>query len=253
MSQRIAQNVNALGLTRIPYAEADLIVHLFSDSLGCFAGIARGLRKNPKRFGGSLEPFHTLQLSITERATGDLATIKESQLLHPRSGITADLERMKAAAQAMLWIKKTLPPRQPEPLVWLAAQDLLERLSAPNHGEELSLQDYQTALARFGLRLLDSLGFALELRHCVSCRRACPEARSAYLNPERGGLICRACGSGPLLLQSEFRRQLQLAQQGDLIEKFEDAALALEIVDRTIQAHAGFSPKKKSHKKQFQP
>ena len=54
----------ALVLRRTPYREADLVVTLFTAELGQVSALARAARKSQRRFGGSLEPFHTLEVEL---------------------------------------------------------------------------------------------------------------------------------------------------------------------------------------------
>ena len=54
----------ALLLRRTPYRDADLVLSLFTEQLGQVSALARAARKSQRRFGGSLEPFHTLHLEL---------------------------------------------------------------------------------------------------------------------------------------------------------------------------------------------
>ncbi|MGH7364032.1 MAG: DNA repair protein RecO, partial [Candidatus Methylomirabilales bacterium] len=49
------------------------------------------------------------------------------------------------------------------------------------------------ALRAYEVRLLALLGYLPELRRCVGCRRAVPEAGSVSFSPRQGGLLCPVC------------------------------------------------------------
>ena len=150
---------------------------------------------------------------------------------------TAKLERMDAAGQALRWLSKTLPQHTADPELWEVITDTLDRLDR----DPLDAgQSPRTLLARFGLRLIRALGWGLELHRCVRCERLCEEGRSARLDPIRGGLVCRRCGGGPLLLSGPLRKRLVAATEGmDLSSDATEVELALRIVEQVLSAHAG--------------
>jgi DNA repair protein RecO (recombination protein O) len=226
--------VRGLLLGRVAYGEADLIVHLFTEPMGKVAALARGARRSQKRFGGSLEALHTLTLHLGGRPQGELFTLKEAALETTRLGLTSDLDSLETAGKALAWVKQSAPPLTPEPRVWSALLALLDELERPEHIEPRSL------LVAFGVQLLDGLGWGLDLERCVSCGKPCPEGQAAWVHPERGGLICRSCGGGPLLLPGQLRTQLRdLGASGPYTHLAEHGALGLKVVERAIGAHVG--------------
>jgi DNA repair protein RecO (recombination protein O) len=91
-----------------------------------------------------------------------------------------------------------------------------------------------------GLRLLAAVGWGLDLDRCVRCGKACDPGASAYLDPGEGGLVCRACGGGRVLLRGGRRERLLAAIQGhDAALGADEVRLALEIVDAALAAHGG--------------
>lgn len=233
MNDKQESAVRAFLLGRVPYGEADLIVHVFSEAHGKISALARGARRSQKRFSGSLEPLHTLRLQLTEKASSELFTVREASIERPRLGLVRDLDNLDRASQALGWLRRALPPRTPEPALWFALEEFLNHLDNP------SSHSPQAELVVFGLHLLQELGFALQLEQCVSCDKLCPPGQAAWLHPERGGLICRACGGGPLLLPGALRETLLAALQGETELRWgEHLDLALQIVERTLLAHS---------------
>ncbi len=223
----------ALLLSRVAYGEADLVVTLFTDSLGRISALARGARRSTKRFGGALEPMHTLAVEVDERASGELFTLREATLLTPRLGVVSSLDSLEAAGRALSWLRKAAPVRAPEPLAWSAITRFLDELERePARHDEL--------LAELGVRLLEAFGWALELTRCVRCGKACPAGQTALVSPERGGLVCRACGGGPVRVSGPLRAGLLLAANGeDAALPREEVAVALELVERALHCHVG--------------
>jgi DNA repair protein RecO (recombination protein O) len=224
-------------LGRVDFGEADLIVHLFTEKLGHITSLARGARRGGKRYS-CLEPMHTLSLGITATSRGEFVPLKEACLAQPRLRLTAHLDEMRGAGRALRWIRKVAPPRTPEPDAFQTLSWFLDELD-----RHAGSQDVDAKLAAFGLRMLTTFGWGLQLSSCVRCGRLCPEGRPAYLNPERGGLVCRTCGGGPIKLTAELRREM-LASVSDLEQSpsFSEPQRVLKLVDRSLATHLGFEP-----------
>ena len=92
----------ALVLSRVTYGEADLVVHLFTAERGRVAALARGARRSSKRFSGSIEPMHTLEVTLAERAHAELWPLRETTLADWNrvlaTNLTATFLLAKAAA-----------------------------------------------------------------------------------------------------------------------------------------------------------
>jgi DNA repair protein RecO (recombination protein O) len=223
-------------LRRVEYGESDLVLHLLTETSGRVATVARAARKSQKRFGGALEPFHTLRVRLEERDDKDLMTLREATIATARRRIVSDLDRMQAAGRVLGWVRRAAPPSVREPRVWSATVSLLDDLDSSTDPSRVSRD-----LAQAGLRLLVACGWGLELAQCVVCARECAEGRAAYVDASRGGLVCRACGGGRTRLSGAQRRQFGRAAAGQsgAIEPG-DAPLALDLVEQALRAHFGF-------------
>jgi DNA repair protein RecO (recombination protein O) len=242
----------ALVLRRTPYRDADLVVKLFTESLGQVSALARAARKSQRRFGGGLEPFHTLEAELDEAPGSELMALTGVRVETARTHLYGHLEAMEAAGKFLNWIRQASPAHTPEPLVWQLSLACLDELNAASG---LALPDSAAAapvgssrrgptsiLATFGLQLLAASGWRLELEHCVLSGAPCPDGKSAMVDPERGGLVSRAEGGAPFLVNGAARARLIAAQDGqsDALHE-EDGALGLELVERCLRAHAGLS------------
>jgi DNA repair protein RecO (recombination protein O) len=243
----------ALVLRRTPYGESDLIVSLFTESLGQVSALARSARKSQRRFGGNLEPLHTLEIQIEQAAGSDLLRLCEARIVGARVYLLQDLRAMEAAGKFLNWIRHASPELTPEPLLWDLSQSCLDELDdavrerqphraveAPPSGP--SPPSAALTLASHGLRLLVICGWRLELEYCVQSGVRCPDGKAATIDPERGGLISRAHGGASLAVAGPTRQRLIATQAGAARALEEsDAELALELVERCLRAHAGVS------------
>ncbi|HLV66688.1 MAG TPA: DNA repair protein RecO [Polyangiaceae bacterium] len=226
---------SALVLRRVEFGEADLVLSLFTESLGRISALARAARKSRKRFAGSLEPFFTVRVRLDEPRSGELFVLREAVLVRPRTGLLGELRRLEAAGRALAWTRQAAPVRTPEPEAWAILEQLLDRLAA-----EPAERAPEVELAEAGLLLLGAFGWALELERCVRCGKPCPEDRAASADATRGGLVCRACGGGRVRLPASARLRLARAAAGEAgVLTGEEAELALDLVERVLVAHAG--------------
>lgn len=230
---RTRLRTEALLVRSAPFGDADLMLTLFTEARGAVSAVARAARKSARRFP-ALEPMHLLRVGLEEKPGVDLASLTESAIARPRLGLVQDLERMDAAGVALRWVRRAAPPHHPEPAMWAEINALLDRLDA----RDTSLSP-RALLSGAGFRLLAAIGWGLDLARCVRCGRPCEDGASAYLDTAEGGLVCRACGGGRLLLRGERRARLLAASQGQEAELDEgDVKAALEIIDEALAAHS---------------
>jgi DNA repair protein RecO (recombination protein O) len=229
-----SHSTSALLLRRVEYAESDLVLSLFTETLGRVSALARGARKSQRRFGGALESMHTLGVRLDERSSAELLTLREASIETPRRHLVGDLDRMTFAGRALGWLRSAAPPRTPEPEVWQVTIDLLDRLDDARDPRPPRLH-----LAEAGLRLLSAFGWGIDFERCIRCGKPCEPERPALLDPARGGLICRSCGGARLRLEGALRGRLARAAKGFQGMGAADVDIALGIAESALKAHAG--------------
>lgn len=199
------------------------------------SALARGARRSQRRFGGALEPMHTLRLTLAESATSELLLLREASIETPRHFLTSRLTTLDVAGRALSWLRHAAVPRTPELGAFRQTLLLLDRLDRADQEARATL-----ALAEFGLRLLSELGWGLDFERCVRCGKPCESDQSAYVDAARGGLMCRACGGARVRLCGALRQRfakITLDSRAELLD--EDASLALDLVEAALRAHVG--------------
>lgn len=213
------------------------MVTLLTDQLGVVNAIARSARRTTKRFS-SLEPMHRLRVELDVRKAADRITLAGAGIERPRLVLTGDLDKLEAAGRALRWVRRAVSPGEPDPAAWAVVDTLLESLD--RGGDEVATNAH---LAACGLHLTRIMGWAIELERCVRCGRECPDQRAAQVDPEQGGLVCRACGGARITLEAKTRDRLRLVLAGATPGVLEgvDVRAALELVDSALAAHAGIT------------
>lgn len=231
---RTSSSTAALVLRRTEYRDGDLIVQLFTETFGRLSALARNARRSRRRFSGSLEPFHLLNVRI-QAGRSELFTLLEASIQKARSRLLVDLERLEVAGTALSWVRSAAPDHTPEPELFRVVNRLLDRLDAPQGERSPRLE-----LAECGLGLLRALGWGLSFDHCVRCGRPCQAGHKAMLSPALGGLVCRACGGGELLLSGDERHRFgsSAAGAGSFLIAGDDR-LALRMIEQALRSHGG--------------
>ena len=170
----------AIVLAHFDLGEADRVVTLLTPEQGKVRAIAKGVRRQRSRIGGSVEPFAELELVLARGRTFDVIT---------QVGVThawlALRDRLESTATA--WYLGELADRAVE-----------ERAGAhPVYGllrRACQLLDDGMAPGRvarwYELGLADALGVRPELERCTECDRPLEEGQAFRWVPALGGVLC---------------------------------------------------------------
>ncbi|HMR79056.1 MAG TPA: DNA repair protein RecO, partial [Polyangiaceae bacterium] len=118
----------ALVVGRVATGDADVIVTLFTEKLGRVSALARNAMRSQRRFGGALEPLHTVRVQLSERVGSELMHLRDAKLETARTGLLTDLRLMDAAGRALGYLRRAAPVHVPEPKAWQHTVSLLDLL-----------------------------------------------------------------------------------------------------------------------------
>ncbi len=236
----------ALLVRCIAQGESDLLVTFLTRETGVVSARVRGGRASVKRFGGALEPLHELLITLDDKGR-EFFQLKEARLSRLRTGLVTNLEAMDAAGCALRWTRRLCAPRTKEEGVWTALDELLEslnRVALDGIGDPGNMRLVTSVhLVVFGLRLLATLGYGLELEVCIRCGRPCPEGKTAFVDAQKGGVICTGCGGASRILTGHARQMAKLAQEAALgsipmVDERDLRSLRC-VIDEAMALHAG--------------
>ena len=105
----------AVVLRSFPFGEADRVLHVYTAASGRLGAMAKGVRRTKSRFGGRLEPFSHVELSL-HRGRGELATVTGASLVRSHDRVRSDPLRLRiglVGLEAMVVFYVVLTP------IWL--------------------------------------------------------------------------------------------------------------------------------------
>lgn len=221
-------------LRSIRYGEADRILHLYTVARGRLGAIAKGARRPRSRFGGRLEPFFRLDLTLHE-GRGELLTVTSASTVDGYSRLRSAASTLGAGARACDSVLRLLDSAEANP----AAYNLLCRyLGLLDDPERHGAAPLAEALA-FRLKLALSAGFAPELASCVRCGEA---DHLTGFSGAAGGVVCAGCERGSFPLTEEAHRFMVDAIARPLAQAPQAGEGAMRQVERavgeTLEHHA---------------
>ncbi len=224
---------------RTPVGDADIVAQLVTRGGGLLSVSARGARRANSKLG-ALEPLHELRVVVEYVEGKEIGRLVEAVIVQARTRILTEAARIEEASRLLRWARASLAPFAHEAAIFDLMGRALDALDADGPA------DAGAVTAWAGLSLLAELGYALVLDRCVVCGIACPAGAAGLLDPGRGGLVCRACGGGPLLVRATTRAAwLAFDDAPPTTLDPSDARLAVEVVDRVIEVNLG-SPARRS-------
>ncbi len=205
------QVTRAFILRTVDYRDSDRILTLLTRDLGKISTIARWARSSRKRFGGALEPFALLEISLsTGRGHDKMFALNEALLVDSHPGLATDLDRIGCAALVTELVRELTPENDPDPHMFDFLREFMSLMSAP---ETVSVKGLALGAV---LRVLAFCGVAVGIGRCTVCGTPVPQGKKAYFDPHRGGIVCTPCGGGPTLLCAGAATALTLMEKRDL-------------------------------------
>lgn len=175
---------DAIVLKSMRWGEADRIVTFLTLRLGKIRGIARGARKMKSRFGGTLELFSSVKLTLFDKRHDSLASVSQVDISEPFAFLRGNIERTSAASCMVALVDGVTADRDPSPSIFHRLLDGLRSLGETDDPEFLAVV--------FQIQALGQAGFRPQLDHCAGCGRNVGLTAPKF-SPWAGGLICRSC------------------------------------------------------------
>ncbi len=220
----------AVVLRSIRYGEADRILHLYTRDRGRVSAIAKGSRKPRSRFGGRLEPFFRLDLTLHE-GRSDLLTVTGASTLAGYGDLRSSGPAIGAAARACDAVLRLLDSSEPNRPAYNLLCRYLELLDSSSAVDGDGAATGRAAGLAFRLKLALAAGFVPELASCARCGEA--EGITGF-SGAAGGVVCASCEAGGFEL-SERAHEFMVAALGKPLAELPPAdEPALRQVERAV-------------------
>jgi len=228
----------AVVLRSFAFGEADRVLHVYSLASGRVGAVAKGVRRTKSRFGGRLEPFSHVELSI-HRGRGELGTVTGASLVRSHDAIRVDPYRLQVGLVGLEAMLRLYTEEERNDRAFLALTRFLDALDvqASQPGRRPALDPL---VLSFQLKLLWLSGY---LPHLTSCAECGSDGPLVGYSPEAGGAVCERCGAGSLALSGEGIAGIESLLGTPLA----DAAIskraareALRVITSSYEYHGGF-------------
>ena len=184
--------------------EADRIVVLLTQGEGKVRAVAKGVRKAKSRFGGRLEPFSHVDLSLY-RGRGELDTVTQAEVIHSFRHLREHYDLVTAGAAMLEVVDLLAQEREASLRLYLLVLRALRALDA-------GPGDPSLVLDAFLLKLMALEGYRPSLAECAGCGRGVPLPSFSIA---RGGGLCERCRSGEESVLDAATMPLLAALLGD--------------------------------------
>jgi DNA repair protein RecO (recombination protein O) len=175
-------------LHHYPWRDSSRIFELLTRTHGRVSVFARASRQAGATAGAAMQPFAETLVSWSGR--GDAGHLSAAERVRPPATLAGD--RLMSGFYANELLLKLLQRNDPHPAIFDAYAQLLERLFAP-------AEDAGRALRLFEKRLLDELGWGLNLEHEAASGAPLVAARSYRYGIEGGAEPVDGVAEGTLI------------------------------------------------------
>lgn len=177
----------ALVLTTSPWREADRRYSALTSEYGKIEFIGRGAQKPKAKLAAHLEPFALVNLEIIKGARS--TTVIGVERSEAFGTIRKSLEHRVFAQTLFALLEKAIRPDLSDPELYEEVISVVRFLDAQ---ETLQHTRSTFLLGAMILRLLQRLGYGVELHDCLSCRQSVLPLSFRW-HGGRGGLVCTDC------------------------------------------------------------
>ncbi|HMJ09148.1 MAG TPA: DNA repair protein RecO [Pyrinomonadaceae bacterium] len=169
-------------------AEADRIVVFLTQEHGIVRGVAKGAKRLKSRFGSTLEPFSTVQLSYFQKDDRELVSIQSVELIRSRFEAASEPAFLQTFSYIAELLVAFVPPHDPNETLYRMVRSCIDA-----GGENIA--DLAAVGVYFELWLLRLGGYLPDWIVCRECGRRLTDKDSASLQ-STFALFCGTCQNG---------------------------------------------------------
>ena len=174
--------------------ETSLLAVIFSKDHGKIKGVLKGIRKDPRKFGSSLDRFSVNDIVYYTYRNSDCHLISQCDMKGFFPQVRRDYRRQVAAHYMLELVDKIMPVEEENEAVYTLVMNYLNSLEERGDVERL--------VPMLQIKMLNLSGFRPHIDACVRCQKRV-EGRARF-SLKWGGLVCASCpaGDGDLVVVS---------------------------------------------------
>ncbi|WP_372838915.1 DNA repair protein RecO [Phaeovulum sp.] len=165
-----------------PHGETSAIIEVFTAGHGRHAGVVRGGAS--RKLAATLQPGSRVAVAWRARLEDHLG-VYTVEPLQSRAGVLGDRLALLGLGAVAALLLFALPEREPHRAIYLSSEALLDALAQ-------QAPDWPLAYLRWELRLLEDLGYGLDLTRCAVTGE---RENLVFVSPKSGRAVSRA-GAG---------------------------------------------------------
>ncbi len=213
----------AIVLKSFDFRETSKIVTFYTREFGKVKGVLKGIRKDPRKFGSSVDKFSVNDIVFYQYRNSDIHLVSQCDMKEYYWPVRQDFKKLTAASYILELVDAIMPIEQ--------RNDDIYELMCQYFASLAKVSDINKLVHVFQIKTLLYSGFRPHLDTCVRCaKKVHGETRFSM---QLGGLICSVCrpsGTDASLVsrgtvasilhieQSEWEKSLKLGLSG-LIQK----------------------------------
>lgn len=170
-------------LKSFDFRETSRIATFLTKDFGKVKGVLKGIRKDPRKFGSSLERFSVNTIVYYQYRNSDIHLVSQCDMKEFFYGFRSDLKRMTAASYACELLDALVVAEDENLQIYELMQNFLENLQITD--------DISKLVHIFQIKVLQLSGFHPHLDSCVRCEKKIV-GQSRFSLP-LGGLVCNFC------------------------------------------------------------
>lgn len=178
-------------LNKRDIGETDRIYNIYTLEQGKISAIARGVRKAQSKLAGHLENYCLVDLTVMRnRGMGNIASsIVENNFKNIRN----DLDSLEKVFRTTKSLNRLINDQEKDADVFFLFLDYLDSLDKIDAQTDEIKKNLMTQCFMF--KLLDALGYKIEISGCVKCKGKLSKSRN-YFDYSHGGVVCDNCARG---------------------------------------------------------
>lgn len=173
----------AIVLKSFDFRETSRIATFFTKNYGKVSGILKGIRKDHKKFGSSVDRFTVNDIVYYQHRNSDLHLVSQCDLRQFFFPVRQDIRKSMAASYILELVNGIMPSEEKNKKVYQLMVDFLNGIEG--------FADIDQLVHIFQIKILLHSGFKPHLDACLKCKKKIDG--QARFSLKDGGLVCFHC------------------------------------------------------------